>query len=234
MQTYFTSLLGLNNILVVMPQFYESATRSVFCVGDFDEESGEVDLIRIPVEYISCNPKKFYKKGKKVNKSKQNLSIHFQNTLEEPPKLEKIQEVPGMDRIENLMGNKYGASISYFKSTFYNFLYSNIKEKADNGDVITPFDCVLIISRKYVDRDIRKWVLEKFIEQDPDNNLEKAKRINSYVNKYIICSWGRDRKEMKELVMGFFYEFILPSLEEKVQYLSVHNDSAFTLESNER
>jgi Mg-chelatase subunit ChlD len=117
-------------------------------------------------------------------------------------------------RAENLLGNKYGLAISYFKGTFYNFLYNSIKEKCDNGEEINEVDCALIVGRKYVDLDVRKWILNEYIKQNPDEYEEKAKRVNSYINKYIMLSWRKDRAEMKTLVLGFFFEFVLPRMED--------------------
>jgi len=120
-------------------------------------------------------------------------------------------------RMENLMGNKYGGAIPYFKSTIFNFLLASIEERVDMGEKITEFDCALIAGRKYIPHKFRKWVFDKYIDCDEEHTYEKAKRVNSYINKFIVLSWKKDRQEMIELGMGFFFEFIKPELDKKQQ-----------------
>lgn len=100
---YYTNIL--TEVMPVIPQFYDPELRSVFCLADFNEETGEMDLIRIPVDHISRNPNRF---DKKTGKSRQarSLHFHFKKGFPEPPELEKVQEVPGLDRIKNIMKRK--------------------------------------------------------------------------------------------------------------------------------
>jgi hypothetical protein len=116
-------------------------------------------------------------------------------------------------RIENLMANRYGSVIPYFKNTIFNFLLAHIKESLNVGETMTALNCVLISSRKYIDYEYRKWVFEEYMKGDPINNTEeKATRINAYVNKFITLSWTKNRDEMLDLCMGFFFEFVKPEL----------------------
>lgn len=118
-------------------------------------------------------------------------------------------------RVESLMGNKVGTSIAYFKDTFYNFLFKQIQEKIDAGDSVDEIDCVLVAGRKYLDPEIRKWIFQKYIESNGNDDAieDKAKRVNAYINKFVMCSWRKNRQEMIELTMGFFFEFVKPKLE---------------------
>jgi len=120
-------------------------------------------------------------------------------------------------RMENLMGNRYGACIPYFKSTIYNFLLSSIQEKVDMGERVTAFDCALIAGRKYVSFEHRRWVFDRFMECDEEHTEEAAKRVNMYINKFITLSWRKNRKEMIDLSMGFFFEFVKPEMEKQGQ-----------------
>jgi hypothetical protein len=114
-------------------------------------------------------------------------------------------------RMESLMGNKYGNVIPYFKDTFYNFPYLLIKEKVDNGEPICEMDCVLVAGRKYLDPKLRRWIFEKYME---NNTEENAKRVSGYINKFLSYSWRKNRQEMLDLVFGFFFEFIKPQMDQ--------------------
>jgi hypothetical protein len=128
-------------------------------------------------------------------------------------------------RMENLMGNKYGGAIPYFRSTIFNFLLASIEESVDMGAKVTEFDCALIAGRKYIDYEFRKWVFDKYIECDEDHTEEKARRVNSYINKFITLTWRKNREEMLDLAMGFFFEFVKPELEDNTQSTSEWGDA---------
>ena len=118
-------------------------------------------------------------------------------------------------RMENLTANRYGGAIPYFKAVVYNFLLDSIKQRIDHEEKINEFDVALYVGRKYLDRDLRKWIIEKYMECDEEHTLEKAKRVVSYINRFITLSWKKDRKEMLELGMGFFFEFVKPELDKQ-------------------
>ena len=119
----------------------------------------------------------------------------------------KIVNVFEDGRIESLMCNRMGACIPHFKKTVYNFLLENIKENEQTGEPYTELDCVLIAGRKYLDYDLRKWIFQKYLERD-DVDEERAVRLNAYINKYMTLTWRKNRIEMLELVIGFFFEYL--------------------------
>jgi hypothetical protein len=125
-------------------------------------------------------------------------------------------------RIENIMGNKYGTSVAYFKSTMVNFLLKTIEQKKEKID---ETDCVLVAGRKYLEPEVRRWIFDKYMESDPQKHtLERAKRVNSYINKYITLSWKNDREEMIDLCLGFFFEFLKEELDEQVKDVKKWNE----------
>jgi hypothetical protein len=117
-------------------------------------------------------------------------------------------------RMENLMSIRLPTALPYFKSTIYEFLHKGMVERFDNGDPVGPMDCVLIASRKYLDYDIRKWIFDKYLENE-DVDVEKAKRLNGYINTFVTMSWKNNRQEMLDLVIGFFMEFLKEEFEKQ-------------------
>lgn len=119
-------------------------------------------------------------------------------------------------RIENLMTKKISNCVSYFRATISEFLLDSIMERANAGEPIKELDCLLLAGRKYLDPKIRRWVFQEYLK-NPDNDEDKAIRVNSYINKFITLAWRHDREEMMDLVIGFFLEFLKDDFEEQMK-----------------
>lgn len=151
-----------------------------------------------------------------------NFSVDEQTSL--VSSILKIVNVLEDGRMENLMAKRYGICETYFKDTIFNFVINMLQEKLSNSEKITAVDCALIVGRKYIKREVRKWIIDKYIETNTENSEEDIKRIVSYVNKFVTLSWSKDYNEMMYLAIGFFYEFVKPELENMDNQMSNWGD----------